>query len=54
MSPSEVEEFRHNPHFADAVRLRQWDDRAKVVGLPTPPFAHFRRYAEAVARGSIS
>lgn len=49
LSPAEVEDFRRNPHYADAVRLRQWDDRAKVVGLVTPPFAHFRRYVEVAA-----
>ena len=42
--------FRRNPHFADAIRLREWDDRAKVVGLETPPFSHFRKYLEAVIR----
>ncbi len=26
---------------ADAVRLRIWDDLAKVPALPTPPLAHF-------------
>jgi hypothetical protein len=23
------------------VRLRLWDDRAKVAGLPTPPLSHY-------------
>jgi predicted HD phosphohydrolase len=25
----------------DAVRLRLWDEEAKVEGLETPPLAHF-------------
>jgi phosphonate degradation associated HDIG domain protein len=25
----------------DAVRLRLWDDRAKVAGLPTPPLSYY-------------
>jgi phosphonate degradation associated HDIG domain protein len=50
MPVGEWDAFRTNPHFADAVRLREWDDRAKVVGLQTKPFSHFRTYLEAVAR----
>jgi phosphonate degradation associated HDIG domain protein len=29
MSPEEVEDFRSEPHFEAAVRLRKWDDTAK-------------------------
>jgi phosphonate degradation associated HDIG domain protein len=29
------------PGAADAVRLRQWDDRAKTAGAATPPLQHF-------------
>jgi predicted HD phosphohydrolase len=29
MSSEELEEFRREPHFESAVRLRQWDDTAK-------------------------
>lgn len=32
-----------------AVRLRQWDDRAKTAGLPTPPLAHFLARARRCA-----
>lgn len=49
MSAAEVREFEAHPQFAAAVALREYDDRAKVVGLVTPPFAHFRKYLE-VAR----
>lgn len=28
----------------EAVRLRRWDDDAKVKGLTTPPLSHFRPY----------
>lgn len=44
MSPEEVAEFDRLPYSADAVRLRHWDDAAKVSGLPTPPVEHFRQY----------
>jgi predicted HD phosphohydrolase len=49
MTPAEVAEFERNPHFADAVRLRRWDDAAKIPHLATPPLAHFARYAEQIA-----
>ena len=35
------------PYASDAVRLRRWDEGAKVPGKITPDLAHFRRYIEA-------
>ncbi len=46
-NPEQVAKFESNPHFKEAVRLRRWDDRAKIVGLETPDVAHFRPYIEA-------
>jgi phosphonate degradation associated HDIG domain protein len=46
MTADEVKEFEANPHFAAAAAIREYDDRAKVVGLSTPPLAHFRTYLE--------
>jgi [1-hydroxy-2-(trimethylamino)ethyl]phosphonate dioxygenase len=40
-------EFIGQPYAAEAVRLRRWDEGAKVPGLATPDLAHFRRYIEA-------
>ena len=37
--------FIKRPGAADAVRLRQWDDLAKVEGGATPPLAHFMERA---------
>jgi phosphonate degradation associated HDIG domain protein len=42
--------FIARPHAADAVRVRLWDDRAKVPAASTPPLAHFLAILEAVAR----
>ena len=42
MSPQEVDEFRANPQFQDAVLLRQWDDEAKVAGLEVPGLEAYR------------
>jgi len=33
----------------DAIRLRRWDDQAKVPGLATPPLDHFLEIAEAAS-----
>lgn len=43
MSPGEVAAFEANPHHLDAVRLRRWDDEAKVAGLDVPGLEHYQR-----------
>jgi len=43
-----VAEFERNPFAADAVRLRRYDDIAKVPGLETPPLEHYRTVLEVV------
>ena len=45
MSAAEQAEFERNPHAQNAVRLRRWDDLAKVKGLET---AGLERYREPV------
>ena len=40
-SPAETQNFLAKPHSGDALRLRRWDDSAKVAGAPTPPLEHF-------------
>ena len=37
--------FIHQPGAADAVILRQWDDRAKDASILTPPLTHFLQRA---------
>jgi phosphonate degradation associated HDIG domain protein len=51
MLVAEIVEFEANAHFATIVKVRLYDDRAKVVDLATPAFAHFRQYLEASLRG---
>jgi phosphonate degradation associated HDIG domain protein len=41
MTPEEVARFEANPRHADAVRLRRWDDEAKVPGLEVPGLDHY-------------
>ncbi|MHC5543576.1 HD domain-containing protein, partial [Singulisphaera rosea] len=38
--------FESNPFCKDAVRLRHWDDSAKVPGLDVPGLDHYRSRIE--------
>jgi len=40
-SVEEARRFIGQPHAADAVRVRLWDDAAKVRGARTPGLSHF-------------
>jgi gamma-butyrobetaine dioxygenase len=46
----EVAVFEASPHAQNAVRLRRYDDAAKVAGASTPDLEHFRPALEAAAR----
>ena len=46
----EADEFIRRPGGEAAVRLRRWDEGAKVPGLETPPLEHYRPYVEEVFR----
>lgn len=50
LDAGEAEAFAQTAHAADAVRLREWDDAAKVAGLQTPPLAHFMPLLARCAR----
>ncbi len=52
MSSAEISQFMSNPHFMNAVRLRRWDDEAKVVGMTTNEVEHFVPAILKVARTS--
>jgi phosphonate degradation associated HDIG domain protein len=54
MSAAEVRQFESHPHFAVAIRIREYDDRAKVVGMETPPFERFRVHLERSVRSGES
>ena len=43
-------DFIKRPHATDAVRLRRWDEAAKVAGLATPDIAHFAGALRACRR----
>jgi [1-hydroxy-2-(trimethylamino)ethyl]phosphonate dioxygenase len=50
MDAEECADFESNPLYHDAVRLRQWDDTAKIPGLKAPGLAYYRRRLEAAVR----
>jgi phosphonate degradation associated HDIG domain protein len=41
MDEGEIAAFERLPFWQEAVRLRRYDEGAKVKGLETPPLAHF-------------
>jgi phosphonate degradation associated HDIG domain protein len=40
-SKAQLDAFVAKPFAADAMRVRRWDDRAKVPGQQTPELSHF-------------
>lgn len=50
MSTAEQEEFRQNPHWEAAVRLRRYDELAKVPGATTPSVDDFAPLLERLVR----
>jgi predicted HD phosphohydrolase len=46
MTPTEVAEFEANPFCEIAVRIRRWDDGAKVRGWVVPGLGEYRREVE--------
>ena len=49
-TPGEAAEFRALPFAADAIRVRQWDEAAKVPGLETPTLEQYRATLLAALR----
>ena len=49
-SPREAQSFLDKPFARDAMRVRRWDDAAKVVGAATPPLAHYLEIAARCTR----
>ena len=50
MSADELDRFRANPHHAEAVRLRRYDEAAKDPRANTPDFDHYLRHVAACRR----
>jgi [1-hydroxy-2-(trimethylamino)ethyl]phosphonate dioxygenase len=45
---TQARKFEEHPCFASAIRLRRWDEEAKIPRLPTPPLEQYLEYARAV------
>ena len=54
MSAEEVRAFLSQPGADAALRVRKWDDLAKVRGKETPDLVHYRRHLEAGLKPSSS
>lgn len=50
MTLLEQRRFQAEPFQAEAVKLRRWDDAAKVVGQATPPMGHYLALLARVQR----
>jgi phosphonate degradation associated HDIG domain protein len=53
MRADEVTAFEQNPHFRAAVRLRRWDDAAKVPDLAVPGLDAYRERLAAAMREGV-
>ena len=52
MSAPEADRFAGERFFAEAVKLRHWDDEGKIVGMATPDLGHFEPMIERCLRRS--
>lgn len=41
MTPAEAARFEQHPYFDEILQMRQWDEQAKMPGLPTPDVTHY-------------
>jgi phosphonate degradation associated HDIG domain protein len=49
MTSAEVKVFESNDYYREAVALRHWDDKAKIVNLETPSLESYRVMINAKA-----
>lgn len=49
----EARQFEMHPYYREAVRLRRWDDRAKIPGLAVPELEHYRPVLEAALMNQV-
>jgi phosphonate degradation associated HDIG domain protein len=45
---AQARKFEQHPCFAAAIKLRRWDEEAKIPQLPTPPLEQYLGYARTV------
>jgi predicted HD phosphohydrolase len=54
MNEAEVAEFRRNPFYKEAVRVRLWDEGGKDPHMVTPPFRHYVPILQRVVDGYLA
>jgi [1-hydroxy-2-(trimethylamino)ethyl]phosphonate dioxygenase len=50
MAAAEVAAFEQESYFREALRVRRWDDRAKIADLKTPGLPDYRTLIETQAK----
>jgi [1-hydroxy-2-(trimethylamino)ethyl]phosphonate dioxygenase len=50
MTPAQTAAFEAEPFFADALRLRRWDEEGKIENYQGPSPAHFEAIAQTCLR----
>jgi predicted HD phosphohydrolase len=45
MNHEEAVEFESDPLFELYLKMRTWDDNAKITGIPIPDMGHYRDMA---------
>jgi len=53
MTPGAARQFERQDHWREALRLRRWDEEAKVPGLSVPPIDEYRERVEACNRRAV-
>jgi phosphonate degradation associated HDIG domain protein len=53
-SDEQAQAFLGKPYAEDAMRLRRWDDRAKVAGMTTPDIDHYLQVVKRVIEKAVS
>ena len=43
MSPHEIKSFEGKKYFKDVLKLRSWDDKAKIIDLIVPPIDTYKQ-----------
>lgn len=54
MTSGEIAEFRRDPYFREAVRVRLWDEAGKVPGMKTPAFSYYAPLLQRVVDRHMS
>lgn len=53
MAAAEVADFARHPNLGAILQVRIWDDEAKVMNMPTPPFEHYAPLLQRVVDAHV-